>query len=82
MSMLVFFAEASPSQAGQGPASGPWLDWTLSTLSHCTNSLLVHCWVSLDAFILSNISVLVASESIMECYCGHNTCPHCNLPYL
>ena len=31
---------------------------------------------------ISNVCVLVASESIMECYCGHNTCPHCNLPYL
>ena len=25
---------------------------------------------------------LMASLSIVECYCGHNTCPHCNLPYL
>ena len=21
-------------------------------------------------------------EAIMECCCGHNSCPHCNLPYL
>ena len=21
-------------------------------------------------------------EAIMECSCGHNSCPHCNLPYL
>ena len=21
-------------------------------------------------------------EAIMECCCGHNSCPHCNLPYM
>ena len=21
-------------------------------------------------------------EAIMECSCGHNSCPHCNLPYM
>ena len=23
-----------------------------------------------------------SQEAIMECCCGHNSCPHCNLPYM
>ena len=24
---------------------------------------------------------LIPSDSILECYCGQDSCPHCNLPY-